>query len=82
VPTEFAVFGERGARAIVSLAPESLAAVLAIARQYSVAAREIGKVTRGDAFRIEQKGRLVIDSSVESLCDPWAYSLESTLKAK
>src|SRR5690349_6725507 len=55
VPTEFAVFGEGGARAIVSLAPESLAAVLAIARQYSVAAREIGKVTRGDAFRIERK---------------------------
>jgi phosphoribosylformylglycinamidine synthase subunit PurL len=82
VPTEFAVFGERGARAIVSLAPESLAAVLAIARQYSVAAREIGKVTRGDAFRIEQKGRAVIASPVESLRDAWANSLERALKAK
>jgi phosphoribosylformylglycinamidine synthase len=81
-PAEFALFHERGARAIVSLAPESLAAVLAIARQYGLAAREIGKVTRGDAFRIEQKGRAVIESSVEPLRDPWAYSLESTLKAK
>jgi phosphoribosylformylglycinamidine synthase II len=81
-PTEFAVFGERGARAIVSLAPESLAAVLAIARQYGVAAREIGKVTRGDAFRIEQKGRAVIGSPVASLRDAWANALERALKTK
>jgi len=81
-PAEFALFGERGARAIVSLAPESLAAVLAIARQYNVAAREIGKVTRGDAFRIEHKGHAVIESSVDPLCDAWANSLERILIAK
>jgi phosphoribosylformylglycinamidine synthase subunit PurL len=75
-PAEFALFGERGARAIVSVCPENLAAVLAIARQYHVAAREIGKVTRGDAFRIEYKGQAVIESQVESLRDAWANSLE------
>jgi phosphoribosylformylglycinamidine synthase II len=78
-PAELALFGERGARAIVSVSPDSLAAVLAIARQYNVAAREIGKVIRGDAFRIEHKGRAVIEAPVESLRDAWAHSLERTL---
>ncbi len=75
-PAEHALFGERGARAVVSVSPTNLAAVLAIARQYNVAAREIGQVTRGDAFRIEHKGRVVIDSPVEILHDAWAHSLE------
>src|SRR5262249_10568983 len=74
------LFSERGARAIVSIAPENLAAVLSIARQYGVAAREIGKVTPGDAFRIEHKGCAVIDSPVESLRDAWASSLEFAVK--
>ena len=82
VPAESALFGERGARAIVSLAPENLAAVLAIARQYGGAAREIGKVTRNDAFRIEHKGRAVIESPGALLYDAWANSLERTLKTK
>jgi len=47
-----------------------------------VAAREIGKVIRGDAFRIEHKGRAVIESSVETLRDAWAHSLERTLKVQ
>jgi phosphoribosylformylglycinamidine synthase II len=81
-PPEFALFGERGARAIVSVSPESLAAVLAIARQYSVAAREIGKVTRGDAFRIELQGRAVIESRVSSLRDAWANSLERAVTSR
>ena len=82
LPAEFSLFSERGARAIVSVAPENLAAVLATARQYSVAAREIGQVTRGDALRIEYKGRVVIESPVESLCDAWANSIESSLKVR
>ncbi|HEX8837761.1 MAG TPA: phosphoribosylformylglycinamidine synthase subunit PurL [Candidatus Acidoferrum sp.] len=81
-PAEFSLFNENGARAIVSLAPENLAALLAIARQYNVAAREIGKVTRGDAFRIELKGRAMIDSAIEPLRDVWAKSLERTLSGK
>ena len=78
-PAEYALFGERGARAIVSVSPENLAAVLTIARQYGVAAREIGRVTRGDAFRIEQRGYAVIESTVETLRDAWANSLEQWL---
>jgi len=78
-PAELALFGEHGARAIVSVSPDSLAAVLAIARQYNVAAREIGKVTRGNVFRIEQKGRAVIDSRVASLREAWANSLERSV---
>ena len=81
-PAEVAAFGERGARAVVSVTPSSLARVLDTARHYGVAAREIGKVIRGDAFRIEHKGRAVIESSVETLRDAWAHSLERTLKVQ
>jgi len=76
---EHALFNERGARAVVSVTPSKLAAVLDTARQYKVAAHELGQVTRGDAFRIEHKGRVVIDSSIEALRDAWANSLERTL---
>jgi len=79
VPTESILFGERGARAVVSITPSKLAAVRDTARQYNVAARELGQVTRDGSFRIEHKGRAVIDSSVESLRDAWANSLERTL---
>jgi phosphoribosylformylglycinamidine synthase len=81
-PAEAAAFNERGARAVVSVTPSKLAAVLDTARQYKVAAREIGQVTRGDAFRIQHKEREVIHSSVETLRAAWAHSLERTLTAK
>jgi phosphoribosylformylglycinamidine synthase II len=73
---EAAVFNERGARVVVSVTPSKLAAVLNTARQYSVAAHQIGQVIRSDAFRIQYKGNAVIDSSVEMLRDAWANSLE------
>jgi phosphoribosylformylglycinamidine synthase len=79
-PAEAALFGERGACAIVSVSPAQLARVLDTARQYQVAAHEIGKVIGGDAFCIQYKGNAVIDSSVEGLRDAWAHSLERTLK--
>jgi hypothetical protein len=47
-----------------------------------VAAQEIGQVTRNDAFRIQHKGRAVIESPVESLRDAWANSLERALVAR
>jgi phosphoribosylformylglycinamidine synthase II len=78
-PAEHALFGERGARAVVSVKPASLARVLDTARQYSVGAQEIGKVIHDNAFRIQYSGRAVIDSSVEALRDAWAHSLERTL---
>jgi phosphoribosylformylglycinamidine synthase II len=79
---EAALFNERGARALVSVTPSKLAAVLHTARQYNVAARELGQVTRDGSFRIEHKGRAVINSSVEVLRDAWAHSLERLLVQK
>jgi phosphoribosylformylglycinamidine synthase II len=81
-PGEFSLFNERGARAIVSVKPSSLARLLESARQYRVAAHHIGQVTGNGAFRIEYKGRAVIDSPIEALRDIWANSLERTLKVK
>ena len=81
-PAEIALFGERGARAIVSFNPANLARVLEIARQCRVAAREIGQVTHDDAFRIQYKGRAVIEAPVDKLCDAWANSLERALKVQ
>jgi len=78
--TEYALFGERGARAIVSVAATSLAAVLETARQYGVTAQQIGQVIAGDDFRIEYKGIAVVAASVAKLYDSWAHSLEHTLK--
>jgi phosphoribosylformylglycinamidine synthase subunit PurL len=78
-PAEYALFGERGARVVVSVAPTSLAAVLETARQCGVAAHQIGQVIRGDVFRIEYKGSAVIDSFVAKLYDTWAHSLERIL---
>jgi len=81
-PAEYALFGERGARAVVSVAPSFLARVLESARQYGVTARQIGQVIRGDAFRIEYKGSAAIEASVTKLYDTWAHSLERTLSAR
>jgi phosphoribosylformylglycinamidine synthase subunit PurL len=78
-PTEAALFGERGARAVVSVKPSLLARVLDTARQYGVGAREIGKVTPGNTFRIEYNGRAVIDSPIEKLRHVWANSLQESL---
>ncbi len=80
LPAEYALFGESGARAVVTVAPTSLAAVLETARQYGVTAHQIGQVIGSDAFRIEYKESAVIDTSVAKLYDVWAHSLERTLK--
>jgi phosphoribosylformylglycinamidine (FGAM) synthase-like enzyme len=77
---EYALFGERGARVILSVAPEKVGAVLATARQYGVGAREIGKVTRDNALRIQYNGRSVISARVPSVKDVWANALERNLK--
>jgi phosphoribosylformylglycinamidine synthase len=78
-PPEHALFSERGARCIVSVSPTNLAAVLAIARQYKVGARELGKVNRDAALRIEFQGHAAVDSLLDVLRDVWANSLERTI---
>ena len=81
-PAEFALFAETGARAIVSVSPAKLAAVLDTASQHKVAAHEIGKVIRDNAFRIQYNGSTVIDSPLDQLRDAWANSLERTLQTR
>lgn len=78
---EAALFGERGARAVVSVAPERLARVAEMARKCGVAARQIGKVSR-DSLRIQRNGRTVIAARVSSLRETWANALEVTLRSK
>jgi phosphoribosylformylglycinamidine (FGAM) synthase-like enzyme len=78
---EFALFGEQGARCVVSVTPAKLAALREIARQYGVAASEIGQVTREPSLRIEYTGRAIVDSAVETLRDVWANSLARTLRS-
>ena len=80
-PDEAALFGERGARAAVSVTSVNLARVLSLAAQYEVAAREVGRVTRGE-FRIELNGRTVVSADVPSLADAWAGAFERLLSTK
>ncbi|HKW88115.1 MAG TPA: phosphoribosylformylglycinamidine synthase subunit PurL [Candidatus Acidoferrales bacterium] len=79
VPAEFALFGETGARAVVSTRPASLARVLQIAAQYTVNAHHIGAVTRGE-FSIQMNGQSRIRGAVDSLRRIWASALESAVK--
>jgi phosphoribosylformylglycinamidine synthase II len=76
---EAALFGERGARAVVSVAPASLARLNAIAAQYQVRAQRIGTVTRGD-FRIQCQGAAVIQGSVESFRQVWSEVLPKAIE--
>jgi phosphoribosylformylglycinamidine synthase len=73
-PDEVALFGERGARAVVSVTPETVAAVLRIAAQYDVAAVELGRVASGE-FRIELNGQVAVSAEVPSLADAWSGAL-------
>jgi phosphoribosylformylglycinamidine synthase len=78
-PPEFALFAERGARAIVTTRPDSLARLADLAAQYGVAASRIGAVTRGD-FRIQYNGRQSVRDSVTSLRDIWSSALQRDLQ--
>jgi phosphoribosylformylglycinamidine synthase subunit PurL len=81
-PREYALFGERGARVVLSVSPTQVAAVLATARQYNLGAQEIGKVTRDNTLRIEYKGQVVISAPVPMLKDIWSHSLERNLRVQ
>jgi phosphoribosylformylglycinamidine synthase subunit PurL len=77
---EAALFGERGARALVSVSPASLARLNEIAAQYGVAAQRVGNVTRGE-FRIQYNGAIVIQSGVDSLRRAWSDSLAQAIES-
>ena len=79
---EYALFGERGARAMVSVAAGKVGAVLATAREYKVGARELGKVTRENSLGIEYAGRPVVSAHIAMLKEAWERSLERNLKVQ
>jgi phosphoribosylformylglycinamidine synthase len=76
---EVALFGERGARAVVSLSAASLARLNAVAAQYGVAANRIGTVTRSE-FRIQLNGTPVIRGDVSSFHKAWSESLAAAIE--
>jgi len=78
---ESALFGERGARVVASLAASSLASLRAVAAQYSVNAQPIGTVSRGD-FRIQYKGTPVIHGDIDSFRKIWAGRIGSAVEAR
>ena len=79
-PAESALFGERGARTVITVSPASLNAVLQMARNCGVSAVQIGRVTADGIFSIELNRSAIIEESVETLRDIWAHSLERALK--
>ena len=79
-PAESAIFGERGARVVISVSPTSLTAVLQTAQKCGVSAVQIGQVAANSIFRIELNGSAIIEEPVETLRELWAHSLERALK--
>ena len=77
-PAEPGLFGERGARAVVSLAAASLARVTAIAAQCNVTTQRIGTVSRGP-FRIQYRGKPVIHGDMNTFRRIWSGTLEKTI---
>ncbi len=76
---ESALFGERGARAVVSLSPSSLARFNEIAAQCKVEAQQIGTVTRG-LFRIQYNGSPVIQGNIDSFRNVWSKPLRKAIE--
>jgi phosphoribosylformylglycinamidine synthase len=80
-PPEVALFGERGARAVVTAGAASLARANEIAAQYKVSVQNIGTVARNE-FRIQLNGSSVIQGSVESFQKPWSESLQKAIETE
>jgi phosphoribosylformylglycinamidine synthase subunit PurL len=77
-PAEIALFGERGARAVVSVQESSLARVQDLAAQWNLGACVIGRVTRG-AFQFRYNGATVIRDSSAPLRAIWAGAIETAV---
>jgi phosphoribosylformylglycinamidine synthase II len=80
IPAEALLFGERGARAIVSLSPTLLVSVTEIAAQYGVRSHTVGTVSRGE-FCIQYKGVTVIESAIDALQGIWSGALEAAVES-
>ncbi len=77
---EIAIFGERGARAVVSLPAASIARLEAIAVECGVQATRIGTVLRGE-FRIQYNDAPVVRGAIDSFRRTWTGSLEKAVEA-
>jgi phosphoribosylformylglycinamidine synthase len=70
------LFGESASRAVVSVKPERLVELLALADATDVPAARIGTVG-GDRIRLSTQGRVAIDESLADAERIWAESIES-----
>jgi phosphoribosylformylglycinamidine synthase len=80
VRTSALLFGESTGRALISFAPDDETAVRALAREKGVPFSASGWVG-GDRFRMEARGRQLIDEPMSELAELWrtafAHALES-----
>jgi len=67
VAAEGVLFGEDGGRAVVSVAPENVAAVVALAGEHGVPVHRVGQVTEPDAVLELRAGGQVLRCAVGSL---------------
>ena len=78
-PFEAELFGERGARAVVSARPDFVSRIAEIASQYGVRAQRIGRVAQGE-FRIQLNGQMAVRGSAESLRQVWKEAIQQALQ--
>jgi phosphoribosylformylglycinamidine synthase II len=79
--TAATLFGESASRAIVSVSPDTIDAVLAAANAAGVAAQRIG-VTGGSSLRIAVDSKVAVDCSVLEAEGRWSASLEISLDGR
>jgi phosphoribosylformylglycinamidine synthase len=72
---EHVLFGERGARAVVSCDPRRVAELRSLASQYGVRVDEIGRVTRG-AFHLACGEAIVVSAPMESVREAWGGTMK------
>jgi phosphoribosylformylglycinamidine synthase subunit PurL len=77
-PAELALFGEAGARAVVSVPQASLAPLRTLAAQYKIAAFVIGRVTRGQ-FQLSYNGATVVRDHSAPLREIWSGAIEHAI---
>jgi len=77
---EHALFGERGARAVISCDPRRVADVRALASKYGVRAEEIGRVTRG-AFRLACGESIMVNATMESVREAWGATMKRVFES-
>jgi len=72
------LFGERGARAVVSISAEKLARFREMAAKFELGILDIGRVTRGD-FQIKINGSDAIAAPCSKLRESWGGSFPALM---